>query len=503
MWSNTKTTRRWFSRSLFPLAVATICTAIWTTLGVAQTRFEEPTGTLDISTYRTVEQCWAVKNRLIDRWQKQSIIRYDTMPPGHSDRMTQWPKHIVEAVRACTERWSANTVSLQDWDLFGELFLVAGRERDFSLVLARKMSEAESQKTGVSTIDTSTSDSSTTDSATTVLTVYAKALDLYRNARPVHLREMDSLVMSLVTRPDSIVSKLSKIEALWSLRSVAELVERGSVVAIQAAMIADTLFVGLSEETRRAPWYRQAASRAAANSYFLHFRELMDSLSVGTTAYVTLVRAQNDALFAGDDPERNHPLAIGAASPRIDGDHWFPTKPVIPRPSSGKLSLIFPLSHCRGGWRPEMADAWDCVGQFAMLQRIHHQFPDVEINLISYQEGRAILTEPGSAADEAEDMRRWLLEYFHLPVTLAVNDANFVRLPDPDGRWVNTKWTLEPMLNWGCSAGGMGSLDCFRGVFLVDESGVLLGEFGTRWSWREIGESQLVSVLEAIARRKP
>ncbi len=479
---------------LLLVTVPTILCAFPVNSVAAQTRFEEPKRVVDVTTYSTVYLCMALKNRLADRWQQQDTILWDTMPPGVSNRMVPWPRHIVAAVAQCTEQWSASTASLQDWDMLGELFLFTDRKADFSRLLMRKIAEVESNRKD----DTTTG----IDSAMSTLAMYRAGIILYANARPVHLREIDSLVTYMVALPDSIVSKESKISMLWGLRRLADEIGTEPLMAKRAAVKAEALFTGLSDAERRTAWYTgrvvNAAGKAKENSLFLHLQERLDSLQIGITAYVNLVRAQHNGIFKGMDPTSDMRFEIGAASPRIEGDFWFPNTPSAPRPTVGKRSLVVPLHACRGDWpseRSRMALA-ECLGQFATLKRVHRQFPDVEITLVTYQEGRAILQEPGSAADEAEDMRRWLLEYFQLPVTLVVNKANFVKLSDPDSRWVNTRWTLESMLNWGCTD----SPRCGGVAYLVGETGVFLGGFGLRGHG---GERRLVSLLEAIARRTP
>ncbi len=471
---------------VFSGIVATLLLCMSGSMLNAQARFVEPPREVNLTNYRTVEQCLAMVDRLESKWQNLEPL-YDTMPPGFSDRMILWPSNIVESAQKCSAQWQASTAPLKDLWLLGQLFLVADRKSDLSTLLSRRIAEA------------------TTNEDSLKRMIADSALELYARARPVYFHEIDSLVTYMIALPDTIISKEDKIDRLWLLRALAVALEIEPAVAMRAAAMADSLFTRLSDEERRTPWYADprmnTADRAKSNSFFLHFRERMDSLSIGTAAYVNLVNHQQTVLFNAIDPTQDRRFDVGASSPRIDGDFWFPVKPTISRPTAGKISLVIPMSVCLGP-EDDPVNSYGCLGKFAMVKRIHKQFPNIEITVLANQEGRAILQEPGSAADEAEDMRRWLLEGLNLPITLVVEKADFIRLEMPDNRLINTRWTLDLMLSWGCQVGVDNVLRCPEVAFLVDESGIILQRFNTRWQ-RGVEEGRLLRMLEAISHRNP
>ncbi len=483
------------------LATVVLSICIWGRSVAAQTRFEDPIGTVNVESYHTLYQCWALKSRLLDAWKRRDTIRRDTMPLGVSTRLIPLPRHIVESVQECTAQWDAATAPLKDWDVLAELFLVAGRKQDFSTLLSRKIVDTKKGEA----IDTLLA----IEREGKVIEVYNQALSLYQNAQPIHFHEIDSLVTFLNGQRDTTaLQKVRKISWNLGVRSIAEAIETEPIVAMRSAVIAESLFVQLSDEDRRrADPKRFVANAMISNSAFIHFKERLDSLSISSAAYVNVVRQQLNTLFKGVDPAIDRRFEVGAKSARVDGDFWFPAKPAIPRPTPGKVSFVVPLHECRGRWFGEIAKgAWSsnrCLDLYSMLRRIHNQFPAVEITVLTYQDGRAILSEPGSAADEAEDMRRWLFEAVDLPITLAVNNADFVRLPSPDSRWVNTVWTLKSMDDWGCKYNNkLRSWSCYQG-FLIDESGVILGAFMTDWATTRmrVDERKLVALLAAMSHR--
>ncbi len=493
-------------RASHPLGVVLVSVSFWGVSVTAQTRFEEPSGLSGVAQYRTVEQCWAQKDRLSILWEGRDSILYDTMPPKSTlKRMMPWPRHIIEAVALCTEKWDAKTVSLTDFYLLGELLLVAGRKDDFLILLERKIEESKiNEKNHIAiAIGSSNDEIDSLDGEKdhdygyykNPNQVYSDVIKLYGNARPVHIAELDSLVTRLISLPNDSFPRTGKIDLLWRLRQ--EVAVYDSAIAMRAAVRADALFAELNDEERKGVWYTHprfgSVLKAKLNSSYLHSKERLDSLRVSSAAYVNSVRQQEAGILNGVDPTRDPRFEIGATSPSVDGDFWFPLKPTSPRPTVGKLSFVIPLTICRAEWGAEMRQWRVCLKMVSMLQRVHRQFPDLEITLITHQVGRAILQEPGSAEDEAEDMRRWLLEGFKLPVTLVINKANFVKLPEPDCRLVPTYWTLESMLKWGCFVDYKGRIFCSYPSFLIDESGLILGT--------NLGEGDLVDMLTILSHR--
>lgn len=506
-------------RSLMHLAALfAICAGLLGNSMDAQTRFEDPHGTIDIKNYRNADQCWALVNRLFQDNQRTDSILDDTVPPGVriSSRMTPLPRHIIESTQRCTAQWTGSTASLEDFDVLGELFLAAGRKADFATLIRRKVAEADSNTKNGKFLNR---DSATVPGMTFTMgkevpvytdanSVYEGAIEIYQNARPVHFAEIDSLVTYLVSLPDTAYSKEKKINRLLYLRYLAEVAGEPNV-AMRRGMEIEALVTGLTDEDRRAQWYSNSifASLIKRNSMFVHFQERIDSLEASGAAYVKLVQDQLRKVFLGVFPAPDLRFEVGAKSPSVEGDFWFPKKPTLPRPTVGKTSLVIALNQCRrDNWGGEMSGSYTamCLGLFAMLQRIHQQFPDVEITILTNQEGRAILQEPGTAEDEAEDVRRFLLDGFQLPVTLAMEKADFVKLPKPDNRIVNTHWTLDEMHEWGCQSGAQSTFLCFMGAVLIDESGIVLNVFPVQWNgegWR-VHERNLVQMLTAMSRRK-
>ncbi len=459
----------------------------------AQTRFEEPQDVFSMSEYNTVEQCLVAVWRINEVVNKRGPIQRFLASPEESKVPMEWPDSVIRTAQRCSSQWNATTAPLNDFGQLFELFLIAGRRIDASVLLSRRIvkSVADGDSLAISVIDS--------------------AMSMYFSARPLHLRELDSLVKTLLVLPDTGSFWYWKISRLWFLRDAAGLVGNDSIF-MWAARQADDRFAALTDAQRLSPWYVDprigSISKAKDNSLYLNFPEAMDSLARSTQAYVSLMHSLRERLTKNADPYRDDRLDVGAVAPNIDADIWFPVAPTNSRPSKGELSLIVPLADCRmhDGKRIDGNETNYCEQLFTSLKRLKDQFPALEITILSSQEGRAILSEPGTFELEADDMQRWFLGGSRLPITLAVEKADFVRLPDPDSRFVNTRWTLDVMHDYGCYTTKIrgGEINC-RGAYLVDKEGVIIrvaSLFNPSIDGRVKAETTLISMLNALTKRE-
>jgi hypothetical protein len=143
-------------------------------------------------------------------------------------------------------------------------------------------------------------------------------------------------------------------------------------------------------------------------------------------------------------------------------------------------SCLDPLSSLEQKWRNEDT-CWD---EAATLRRIAKRFPALEITLVSQTRGYFVSAAVDTPADEAEWVRRWLLDAHHLPGALSVSVTPFERMPEPDRRRMD-----KPVPN-AANYGGRGEF-MLTSMFLVD-SGIIVywdvlgpeerpGLFGLRW----------------------
>ncbi len=447
----------------------------------AQARFEEPTREIDFSIYTTPEHCFAMIQRLDwDAKGKETILQ-DTMPPEWSQRREPWSQNIVDAAQHCSAQWPESTASVGNFRFLVPLYLIAGRNTDAENLITRRLG----------------GEGATRDSAW--VAGLDSVINFYGEARPAQLRVIDSLFKILTELSAVVYPTRFKIERLWSLRELAEK-EGDSGMAMHAATQAETLFLGLTDEERRHNWYADPTfgtkAKAKMNGKFVHKDSQLDSLRVSSASYIRTVLRQDSILLRGEDPEAETPTRIGNITPVIQSDLWFPKKPSEPRPTGGKISLIVSFALINGikecVWLLEFGLSPGCYWLGPMLRRINRQFPTVEITVLTYQTGEAILTSSASLAEEAEDLRRYLLDGLKVPAILAVEKADFVQISKPDDRMINTVWTLTNMKTFGARV-LFGDQLSPGGILIVDRNGMSLGT-----AYRE---ESIVEMIRILTRR--
>ncbi len=441
----------------------------------AQTLFQEPPSAEDYSRYTTAEQCLAAVARLTYEINKSETANWDTMPPGNTWRLTPWPETVRISAAHCRDRKLVLAAPLEDFRWLFELYLVTDRQSDANALLQRRLSELGEQ------FDSERAQ------------VLKHLVFTYANARPIRLAEADSLWAVVESFPQPIVSGQEKVDGLVKLRNLAS--ELGDTVrAMDLAYRMKTVFTQLSEDEKKSLWTLVFGRLIASeNIAFLNFAERMDSLRKSTSAYIAITNAQ--------DQEMAGLLGFNATNPRvgrsvvpIQTDFWFPDRPNTPRPSNGKISVVWPVNE-RCGQGAREAGFGRCQGMFATLRRIRQRYPSIEITVLSHTVGYFLDQAPPTPKHEAELLRDWLLRDQRIPGYLAVEEMKYLTLPAPDGRTVNMYAEIESMPAFVSSYGKKSPLTDFYTV--IDESGTVVWE-ARRTIW---GEAQLYTILDILTHR--
>ncbi len=407
----------------------------------AQVSFTQPVRRVDVSRYTTVEECSALLNRVTDSVQRNDPMsaEIDTFPVGAANaaKRTPFPALITNTAKACMAQFQAEQIRYEDFALFVPLLLSADRDAEVEQVTARFLQQTSSAR----------------DSGRAMLEI---TLHAYLNARPARYAAALRLLGNQLERP----SRPAKERLSLLARSAEIALLMGDTVHAEAfvdrAMVEHTR---LTEE--------QGATIAAGTPLpaqillgRLTRQEMLDSLRRGIQPYVRL--RQSDRRFVKRLPESRPQTIhnIGDRAAPLTGEFWFTTdtapesQPLV-RPTAGKATLITFLSQAcrRMQEEPEPQreegerDDRGCFEQYAILKRLKHRFPDIELIIATNTNGYywpVGVTEP---ANEARYLQQWWLGYHRIPATLVVTTTSFWRLAAPDRRRIDEAGPNDSVYN--------------------------------------------------------
>jgi hypothetical protein len=145
-------------------------------------------------------------------------------------------------------------------------------------------------------------------------------------------------------------------------------------------------------------------------------------------------------------------LPVGHPAPPLAAGHWYGPSHITAWPVPGHVALLFWLDNRDGGAE---------YSQYALFRRLHKTFGDsLTIVLMTKTHGYADFT-PMPAAQEAERIRAYYLDYLKLPVTVGVLETPFTVLAD--GRHIEGAMPAHQVMAYGF------------GPVVADRKGYLLG----------------------------
>lgn len=376
----------------------------------AQTRFAWPAHTVDLSRYTMVEACLAATRRIDDSVNVPR--RFDLAGRPKTSDIPALPQVVIDAARRCSAQWPASTVTLVDYPLLLRLYIQAGRDADVNLLVQRRLG-------AVAVHD---------DSSLAV--ALESTADVYLSTVPYQITSAERIIALYARLPRTTMRVFRRIDFLSDLLSVADRCGdtlRARSAATQLTQLSQTI---AETDKATAAWTDYRAYRVWRAIDYLTRLSQLDSLRRSTASYVALVRA--NWAKVGSSPTS----PIGERAPTLLGDFWFepgirhPVAPNGPQPAPGAISLITFLDDCH----IRVSQCWE---SYAALERIHQQFPDVALTIVTQTKGFFLDQEPPTADTEAELYRHWWLDVRQLPATLVVETTPFFRLPAPDRRRVN------------------------------------------------------------------
>ncbi|HEX6535719.1 MAG TPA: hypothetical protein VF041_14070, partial [Gemmatimonadaceae bacterium] len=443
----------------------------------AQTRFEWPDTTVQISKYTTVDLCLAAIGRVRgDLYRREALtVRRDTMPQDPRENLKPWPAPVTEAAARCAARFPEATAKLDDFAPLLELYLMAGRDADASALVTRRLAAVPAK------------------SAPERRAVDDSLVRIYLAARPAHLDEAERILVARAHEGGT--DRMDRMEIYTELMSAAKGAgdtARTRRAARWVVAVADSLTPAERESEK---YEKMGGGGGGKFVVFSAVQELMgipvmlDSLRHSTAALVALERSTWATLLQ----ERLDalPIPTGERAPTITAEYWIPSAAGnAPRPTPGHVSLLTFLDDKDCVTVDPQGDVGDqCVSDLAQLRRLSERFPTLDITIVSGTHGSFVWAPPPTPAEEADMIQTWLASY-HIPrLTVAVTSTPFWNLPRPDGRRIDkptqnyTNYTFRKLLKPEGSK------------YLVDQDGLIVSAFG-------LGESDLAQFIDVLVHRQ-
>ena len=426
-----------------------------------QVQFAWPEAPGDVARYTWVEKCLAATTRVRD-----SVTWWNSSP---SDTVSS--TLAIDVARRCAARYPAQTASLRDFALVFELYLHAALDADARTLLARRLASLRG-----------------------IADVRERALVLdstiirYVFARTARLAPAESLLIEASRLPDSAFTLEHRV------RGYARLMDMGrqlgdTMYARRGAEGLAKIAAGLTPAQQRSQWYsRNGKGRVYDALDYLSASAYLDSLRVSTAAYVALKQA-NLAKASG---ERGGmlPFPIGETAPPLEGAVLFGRDSAAgARPGRGKIALV---AFLRQGCASELCDA----AIYGAFRRVGQRFPTVELTIVAQTFGYFGEEAPLPENEEAQLLRKRVLERRRTPGALTVEATPFTRLPEPDRRRINRQPPNVSNYSFGRAVADR------QAVFVVDERGTIIDGFYLNQFFPP-RERELVALVEILVKRKP
>jgi hypothetical protein len=447
----------------------------------AQTRFEWPADTADVTRYTTAEECLAASERAKQALESWGPVWADTLQLTPERATAPLPAPLVETARRCGARFAAATAPVIDFAPLMELFLLAGRDADAATIVRRRLAAipATALRERAAVLDSALNGYVTVPFGNPGLT----------NAQPVRLEAAESLLVDRARVPDTLLGVQDRIRPVWMLLRAAR---RAGDTARAERVAKRFLELGarLSSAERRTEWGEISRLLTYFALSMQHERALLDSLRHGTAGYVALRRG--DWSKATGERGVAFRMPVGQPAATIEGDFWFGAGTPdsgIARSSKGKVALVVFVEH--GCIDPSM----NCWPAYASLRRLAARFPALAITLVARTRGYFSAMAPPPPEQEANALRQWWQEFHHLPGALAVTSTTFFRLDAPDRRRVDRPTANETHYSFGRTFGADPGM-----ALLVDRNGIVIevGRLGGgAYDFPDVEEhlAQLIDIL--------
>ncbi len=380
--------------------IGIVLSVVMANSGHAQTRFEWPAQQTDVATYKLLDQCLGVANRVRDSVNGVGVMR-DTLSRKQSGPFAVLNQVVVNSAHRCIASIPLSSVAIENTLLAQQVLLIANRDADV-VPLYRKRLDAASTDTGKIAAITST-------------------VRLLTDVAPVRLPLADSLLADIQRYDAQWITK-DKLDVLGKLCTLSDISRNDLLVTKYCKRWLST--VDSMTDAEHARYGPPLGFAYAGFTRYIRRSEMQDSLAKSSSAYVGIAREILTKAFRGWSGNQ----ALGEKTVPIVGDFWFPESAkasAYPRP--GKVTLVISVSMGAnvGG---------NQFGSLARLKRLAAKFPDLDIVALTGTAGHFGPIAPPTPAQEASLNYRRVTEVYKVPLVMAVTISPTWRLTDPDRR---------------------------------------------------------------------
>ncbi len=422
------------------------------TLGHAQTRFEWPQRQANVATYQLWDQCLGAAMRVNDSVSGAGAVIRDTLPFEQSGPFRRLDNAVVAVAQRCSADLPLSSVAINQTLLAQEVLLLAQRDAEVLPLYRTRLAKAstDSQK----------------------IDVITSTVQLLITVVPARLSLGDSLLSDIAPYDDKWVTR-DKLELLGSLCQLSD--EKRDITFVQKYCGRFVSIVHAMSDAEAARYGPPLGFAVAGFERSLRRPELEDSLAKSTQAYVALARAILTKAFRGWGG--NYPLGDKADS--IEGDFWFPDSARRVRyPRPGRVTFVI------GGKMGADVTMRDFAG-LVNVRRLLEQFPELDIVTVAGTAEHFGGLVPPPPAAEAELNYRKVVDFYKVPVVMAITKSPTWNLSNPDGRRIfdayehsdryyqlyNYAISVETnamgrICKWACNGGNSG--------VLIDSDGLLV-----------------------------
>lgn len=444
----------------------------------AQTRFQWPAPTMDLTQYTTVEACLAATERLRDSVEgpQRAQITVSAFNAATTREAGALPAVVITEAQRCSAQWPSQSANLDDYRPLLTLYLQAGRDTDARTLIQRRLAAPDAAADSVKAA------------------VIDAAAENYVLATPARVADAEHMLDQFATLPKT-GDRLFQQMFGWHMVQTASDFLGDTARARRAAAHMPELAAALTPEDKESVLWQLRAKYWTYQAYeYLNWFTALDRLRTSTASYVSLMR--DSWAKASNEHQRVVQFPLGNMAAPVEGEFWFMpssgtgpsvrvSAPTPTRPTRGKIALVVFFDGCIRS----SSECWDID---ATLRRLHQHYPDVELTLIGQTFGFVLDQVPPPPDQEAELYRQWWLEFQHIPAALAVSVTPFTRVEDPDRRRINQATANQlhySTASWPSSMKG----------YLIDRDGTIIYA-DTVHQRSEKRFSQLIDVLQGAGR---
>ncbi len=441
-------------------------------LARAQTKFDWADSRYDISHYKYIDVCLAVRERVTDSAYARTEQWVDTLHYSEYNKSTPLLESVVAATKRCLAPFPPDRIAASEFTRAQELYLVADMDVEAKAVVDRRI-KAISQ-----------------DSVPLLIRALDTTISVYLTAQPMRLRA----ALDLYEEFERLGSAVPVLERVKKVMRIVDMSHKIGDSVNEARGFAKMLT--LAKSMTDVEWTSIAGEQLCIGIRFAirsqYHDQFSQALAMSTEKFKTLEGELFAALVGRDNVGGSlgsmAAEGVGTSSQPVFGDYWFPVKAEgITYPRLGVVTLIFPV--------PSDQD-WMTVWSNAAINRFKARWPELEIILIGNTHGYFKEIEPPPPEVEAAYVDSVFRQFHNVPAVLAVEKTKYWRMPGLDRRRVD-----EPTENAKNGRGMVGD-NLKRGdrigsynMELIDKEGKIVAKTTARFFEGELWLERLIPVL--------